>query len=187
MAKSITGWITIKGTHIPLLDGESKASAYNRFKKSFTLADKKVINEWVHKDKNISEKDGRLLSNIINQKGTVSGDVELYRNVTSPELGIKFREIKQNPDLLVGKEIEARSFLSTSKTLEGAQIFQGVTIKITNVSNTKGLDISKISDKKRETEVVFNKGTKYKITKCKLIRDKTGDVMNYDIEAKIIG
>lgn len=199
---TIKGWFTMNGMHIPIMEGQSRAEAAKKYyasKYGKTVAklssnatnklnekEKKAINDWVHKDKNIDNESSQLLSNTIKNKGDVSGKVELFRNVTSPELGIRFSEIRNNPNILIGKEVEARSFLSTSKTVEGAQIFQGVTIKITKVSNTKGLDISKVSDKKRETEVVFNKGTKYKITKCKLIRDKTGDVMNYDIEAQII-
>lgn len=213
---SITGWVTVNGKHIPLIDGESAAKATKRYidnknnkttsskkasqnkvkqskasntstkKASFTDSEKRAIDDWVRSDNHISEANSKILSSTIQSKGNVKGNVTLYRNVTSPELGVRFSEVRNNPDILVGKEITSRSFLSTSKLESGAQIFSGTTIKITNVKNTQGLDISKISSKSREQEVVFNKGTVYKITKCKLIKDKDGDVMSYDITASII-
>jgi len=94
--------------------------------------------------------------------------------------------LKQNPSLILDKEITAKNFLSTSKTTEGTFGFTGHLIKIKNIQNTNGLDISKISTKENELEVLFNKGTVYKITKCKPLYDADGDFMDFDIEAIII-
>lgn len=148
---------------------QAKAFNTSTKKASFTDSEKSAIDDWVRSDNRISEANSKILSSTIQSKGNVKGNVTLYRNVTSPELGVRFSEVRNNPDILVGREVTSRSFLSTSKSESGAQISSGTTIKITNVKNTQGLDISN-----------------YKITKCKLIKDKDGDVMGYDITASII-
>ena len=136
----------------------------------------------------------RKVKEIIKDNGTVNGKVNLIRKVTTPELGTTVEEIKTNPDKLVGRTITAKGFLSTSSKEHGADNFVGVAVKINNVKNTKGLDINKIEGlslygatrRVAEGEVLFNKGTKYKITKVNLIKDNWGDIFDYNIEADII-
>jgi len=135
------------------------------------------------------------LSKIIEEHGTITGECNLLRRLTTPELGIKYSEIKEDPNKLVGKTITSRGFLATSEREGGAESFLGLKVKFTNIQNTKGLDINKQEGlhpslenrRKLEQEILFNKGTKYKITKVEPIKDKEGDIYDFDIEAEIIG
>ena len=147
---------------------------------------KEAIQKYTRLNDNIDDLTSDIISKSIIENGDINGQVNLYRKVSANELGFRFSELKQNPSLILDKEITAKNFLSTSKTTEGTFGFTGHLIKIKNIQNTNGLDISKISTKENELEVLFNKGTVYKITKCKPLYDADGDFMDFDIEAIII-
>ena len=172
-----------------------KKSGKFQKKKEITGEDKNIIDDWVQLGNDMEEERQNRLKEIIRDNGTVNGKVNLIRKVTTPELGTTVEEIKTNPDKLIGRTITAKGFLSTSSKEHGADNFVGVAVKINNVKNTKGLDINKIDGlslygatrRAAEGEVLFNKGTKYKITKVNLIKDNWGDIFDYNIEADIIG
>lgn len=155
-------------------------------KQELSMPQIEAIKKYTYANNNMDEVSSNILSNTIIQSGDVTGDINLYRMVSLDELGIKFKELKQNANAIINKEIIAKNFLSTAKEVSGTYGFNGHLIKITGVQNTKGLDISKWSVKPNELEVLFNKGTTYKITKCKPLYDADGDFMNFDIEAIII-
>jgi len=211
---AIKGWFTMNGIHIPVMEGQSKAEAASKYmnskhgkivaklsskkytkQKGLTDKDKNIIDNWVQNGNDISSDMQSRLQTIIKNNATVSGKVNLIRRVTTPELGTSIKEIKNNPDNLIGKTITSKGFLATSSKEGGADNFVGIDLKINNVKNTKGLDINSIKGlslstanrRSAEQEVLFNKGTKYKITKVNLFRDKSGDVYDYTIEADIIG
>lgn len=201
MSDDIGGvWRTIGGRRVFIKDGEDLETAMKKsgkFDKNEQLSeeDKNIIDNWVQNGNDINSDMQSRLQTIIKNNATVSGKVNLIRKATTPELGTSIKEIKDNPDNLIGKTITSTGFLATSSKEGGADNFVGITIKINNVKNTKGLDINSIKGlssstaqrRYHEEEVLFNKGTKYKITKVNLLRDKTGDIYDYNIEADIIG
>lgn len=192
-------WRTIAGRRVFIKDGQNLSDAMKKSgkfqkKKEITGEDKNIIDDWVQLGNDMEEEKQNRLKEIIKDNGTVNGKVNLIRKVTTPELGTTVEEIKTNPDKLIGRTITAKGFLSTSSKESGADNFVGVTVKINNVKNTKGLDINKIDGlslygatrRAAEGEVLFNKGTKYKITKVNLMKDNWGEIYDYTIEADII-
>jgi len=99
----------------------------------------------------------------------------------------KIKFVKQNVDSLKDKIIKPRGFMSTSKTLEGTQGFLGMRIEIVEIDDrVKGLDLSEISSKKQEAEVLFDKKVHYEIKSAKNIFDEDGDYVTTEIKVKII-
>lgn len=124
------------------------------------------------------------VSQIIKTYGNISGKVDLYRRVSFNELGISEQLFNDDPFSIIDKIITPQGFMSTSKYIDGTSNFDGQLIHFTNVSpSNKGLDISTFSwmysSFGDEEEVIFNIGTKYKIT----------NIVQYDdniiLEAKI--
>ena len=150
--------------------------------------EKQAVKDYTKYNDRISEESASILSKAIIGHGDIYGkDQILYRVCSYNELGVeKLKDIKQNPKSIIGNEFTSTNFLSTSKTISGTHGFNGQLIKIVGIENTKGLDISSISEKENEKEVIFNKGTKYKIIKAKNLYDGDGDYMNTEIEVKII-
>lgn len=54
----ITSWITVRGNHIPIMDGESKASAVGRFIKERRLSKEQRLKNYYSKIDKINEKEG---------------------------------------------------------------------------------------------------------------------------------
>ena len=148
----------------------------------------KTVNEYVEKSNDIGRNVSEDLSNLINKYGDISGKKKLYRVVSPQELGFeKIKFVKQNVDSLKDKIIKPRGFMSTSKTLEGTQGFLGMRIEIVEIDDrVKGLDLSEISSKKQEAEVLFDKKVHYEIKSAKNIFDEDGDYVTTEIKVKII-
>lgn len=109
------------------------------------------------------------VSQIIKTYGNISGKIDLYRRVSFDELGISEQSFNDDPFSIIDKIIKPRGFMSTSKYIDGTSNFDGQLIHFINVSSSnKGLDISTFSwmysSFGDEEEVIFNIGTKYKIT-----------------------
>ena len=192
-------WRTIGGRRVFIKDGEDLATAMKNSgkfenKKELDREEIYTIDDWVRNGNEMQENEKELLSKIIKEQATVTGKCNLMRKVTTPELQTTVHDIKTNPNDLVGRVITSKGFLSTSTMEKGATNFLGVKVKINNIYNTKGLDLSKIKGlsadlatwRSNEDEVVFNRGTQYKITKVNLYRDKSNEVYDYLIEADII-
>ena len=148
-----------------------------------------VINKYVQQSNSINLDDENKLKKIIKEDGTIFGDVKLFRKVSVKELGLeKLRQLKENPESIIDKVITPGGFVSTSKTEEGTAGFIGdVMLEIVEVSpKNKGLDISNISGKKNEQEVLFNKGTSYQVISSRIIRDEDGDYITTKIKVKIL-
>lgn len=170
-----------------------RGSSAVRGTSSLSSEELNAVSTYVNMSNNINDLSpdkAEILEKAINRAGDVSGKVELYRSMSVKELGYNsIREIRENPSALEGKEFSTKGFMSTAKTTEGTGGLYAprtVLVKFTN-SEVKGLDISKVSPKAHEQEVLFPRNsTAYRITSSKALYDKEGDFMNLEITAKII-
>ena len=129
----------------------------------------------------INEEDSKLLSNLIKEKGEPI-HTTLYRKEWLHQIiGGSPKEFYSDPhsfeNLVLDKVITPGGFLSTCTEHSGA--FSGMDI-IFNEIHSKGLDISEmplnVEQYDRENEVLFDKGTSYKITKIGYYKCETGEI-----------
>lgn len=184
MGREVEKWITVAGKHIPIYKDADKGV------ETLTDNEKKLISGYVglgNEMNDLQPERAKALDAVIAKTGDVSGDISLYRAMSIKELGVGSKsELRNNPDMIVGKTFSTRGFMSTSKTREGTGIdeFSSTAFRTALVhfvkAKTAGLDISEFSDRKDEQEVLFSRDASYKILSCKV---NGNDI---EIEAEIL-
>lgn len=177
---------------------------YNNLNEELDETDKKVLDYYVmdagaydvnyvlrNEDASKTENDKKAIKDLDNaiNKSSLNKDVETYRYISNEQI---FKDMK------IGDIYEDKGFMSTTynpKT-DREDNFQDYKVKaiIKAKEGTKALDVSSIYDKqakdgKKESEIIFARGTKMKLVKEETIRDKYDEfsrkVYTFEIENNV--
>ncbi len=177
---------------------------YNDLNEELDETDKKVLDYYVmdagaydvnyvlrNEDASKTENDKKAIKDLDNaiNKSSLNKDVETYRYISNEQI---FKDMK------IGDIYEDKGFMSTTynpKT-DREDNFQDYKVKaiIKAKEGTKALDVSSIYDKqakdgKKESEIIFARGTKMKLVKEETIRDKYDEfsrkVYTFEIENNV--
>ena len=177
---------------------------YNNLNEELDETDKKVLDYYVmdagaydvnyvlrNEDASKTENDKKAVKDLDNaiNKSSLNKDVETYRYISNEQI---FKDMK------IGDIYKDRGFMSTTynpKT-DREDNFQDDKVKaiIKAKEGTKALDVSSIYDKcakdgKKESEIIFARGTKMKLVKEETIRDKYDEfsrkVYTFEIENNV--
>lgn len=164
---------------------ENKKEA-DKLNGKLTESELKAIKVYVGMGNEINDLDkdkAQVLDSTIENKGTVTGNISVYRAMSTKELGYSsIKDLQNDAKNVIGKSFGTNGFMSTSKTLEGTGgIYAPRTVIVHYTkSSINGLDISRISERADESEVLFSRNAGYKISSIK--EGKNG----LEIEAEII-
>lgn len=154
--------------------------------KEFTLSDideksLEALKAYKEYGNSIRDEDKTILSNLIKRQGETINRT-LYRkewlnHITKGDIKDWYNNPKEFEQSVIGKIITPGGFLSTCTEHSGA--FSGLDIIFDEI-HSKGLDISNIKLNvnlyDRENEVLFDKGTSYKITKIGYYKCENGKI-----------